>query len=132
MKYIVWYLGSMLTFIFLDLLWLGKIAKNFYNSRLLDLKTPEINWYAAIVFYIVFIAGLLYFVVWPALMEGDYKSATWNGALLGLLTYATYDLTNLAVIRNWPLDVTVVDIIWGAVITSIVCTVSYFIGSKLL
>jgi len=132
MKHFLWYLGSFLTFLVIDLTWLGVIALNFYNAKLKDLKATDVNWTAAIVFYLLFVAGLLYFVVHPALMQKDFKMAAINGALLGFFAYMTYDLTNLAVIRNWPLDMSVVDILWGTVLGCAVCSISYVIGSKIL
>ena|SRR6056300_1728140 len=132
MKYVIWYLGSFLSFLVIDLTWLGVVAVNFYNDKLKDLKATEINWSAAFLFYFLFVAGLLYFVVQPALIKEDIKMAALNGALLGFFAYMTYDLTNLAVIRNWPLDMSLVDIAWGTVLGSLVCTISYLIGSKVL
>ena len=132
MKYILWYLGSFLTFLIIDLTWLGVVALNFYNAKLKDLKATDVNWSAAIVFYLLFVAGLLYFVVHPAIMQKNIKMAALNGALLGFFAYMTYDLTNLAVIRNWPLDMSLVDIAWGTALGCAVCTVSYLIGSKIL
>lgn len=132
MKYIIWYLGSFVSFLVIDLTWLGVVAVNFYNAKLKDLKATEVNWPAAFLFYLLFVAGLLYFVVHPALMEKNLKMAATNGALLGFFAYMTYDLTNLAVIRNWPLDMSIVDIAWGTVLGSLVCTISYLIGNKVL
>ena len=132
MKYILWYLGSFLTFLIIDLTWLGVVALNFYNAKLKDLKADDVNWSAAIVFYLLFVARLLYFVVHPAIIQKNIKMAAFNGALLGFFAYMTYDLTNLAVIRNWPLDMSLVDIAWGTVLGCAVCTVSYLIGSKIL
>lgn len=132
MQYFLWFLGSFLSFLIIDLTWLGLIAVNFYNSRLKDLKATEINWSAGILFYILFVIGLMYFVVYPAILEKDIKMAALNGALLGFFAYMTYDLTNLAVIKNWPLDMSIVDILWGTVLGCAVCTISYVLGSKLL
>jgi uncharacterized membrane protein len=97
------------------MLWLGVVAKNFYKNQIGFLMTPNINWLAAIIFYLIFIAGLILFVVSPALAKSSLQHALVFGALFGFITYATYDLTNLATLKDWPLTVTIVDMIWGSV-----------------
>ena len=97
----------------MDLLWLGVVAKDFYQGKLGPLM-GEINWIAAIIFYAVFLSGLTFFATYPAATKGTLATALVLGALFGFFTYATYDLTNLATLRSWPLSVTIVDIIWGA------------------
>jgi uncharacterized membrane protein len=104
-------------FFVIDMIWLGLIARGFYRKHLGYLMAPDVNWPAAIVFYLLFIAGLLVFVVVPGLKTGSIGMTVLRGALFGLITYATYDLTNLATIKNWPLTVTIVDMIWGAVLS---------------
>jgi len=89
---------------------------------------PNINWIAAIFFYLLFIVGLVIFVISPAIEKSSWVSALFSGALFGLITYATYDLTNLATLKDWPLFVTVVDLAWGAVLASSVSIVTYFIA----
>jgi uncharacterized membrane protein len=93
--------------------------------------TPNVNWTAAILFYLLFIVGLVLFVISPALAKNSIQYALVFGALFGLITYATYDLTNLAVLKDWPLAITIVDMIWGAVLASSVSTITYYIASKL-
>lgn len=93
--------------------------------------TPNVNWVAAIIFYLLFIFGLVLFVISPAMEKGSLQHALLFGALFGLITYATYDLTNLATLKDWPLTVTVVDMIWGAVLASSVSTLTYFIANKI-
>lgn len=90
-----------------------------------------VNWTAAIVFYLIFIVGILIFAVAPALESQSWQKALVLGALFGFFTYATYDLTNLATLREWPLTVTLVDMVWGAVLSGSVATVSFFIGRSL-
>ena len=92
---------------------------------------PDINWAAAIIFYLLFIAGLITFVISPAVERQSWKYAIHFGAFFGLLTYATYDLTNLAVTKDWPLLVTIVDLVWGAVLAASVSAVTYFIATKI-
>ena len=89
------------------------------------------NWIAAVIFYLLYIGGILFFSVLPALREHSWQTAVINGAILGLLCYATYDLTNMATIKNWPLIVVIVDIIWGIVLTGSVSVITYLIGNKI-
>lgn len=107
------YAISLPIFFIIDLLWIGLVANNFYRSRIGHLM--EISWPAAIVFYLVFLLGITYFATYPAVQEG-WRSALIVGALFGFFTYATYDLTNLATLRDWPLSLVVVDMIWGVLL----------------
>ncbi len=118
-------------FFAIDMTWLGLVAKNFYKNQIGFLMTPNINWTAAITFYLLFIVGLVVFVITPAVEKGSWMYALLFGALFGLITYATYDLTNLATLKDWPLLVTIVDMAWGAVLAASVSTVTYFIASKI-
>lgn len=113
------------------MIWLGLIAKNFYAKHIGFLMKTDINWLAAIIFYLLFIVGLVLFVVAPALKADSWTYAVLYGALFGLITYATYDLTNLATIKDWPIIVTVIDLIWGTVLAASVSVISYLISSKL-
>lgn len=113
------------------MIWLGLVAKNFYRAQIGALMKPEVNWTAAIVFYLIFIAGLVVFVISPAVEKASWKHALLFGALFGLVCYATYDLTNLAVAKDWPLLVTVIDMIWGTVLAASVSVVTYFIAHKI-
>jgi len=108
------YLLTFVVFFLIDMVWLGLVAKNFYRRQLGGMLSPKVIWPAAIIFYLLFIAGLLLFVVVPA--QGNALQALWKGSLFGLITYATYDLTNLATLSNWPLTVTLVDLAWGTVL----------------
>jgi len=92
---------------------------------------PDVNWTAAIIFYLLFIAGLVLFVISPSLEGQSWVKALVYGALFGLVTYSTYDLTNLATVKDWPLIVTIVDLVWGTVLSASVSVVSYFIATKL-
>lgn len=112
------WLGIGLTFAALDLLWLGVIAKSFYNSQLGALRADDVNIPAAVVFYLIFVSGILFFAVMPGVRSGSLWTAILYGAALGFLCYATYDLTNLATLRNWPLPLSLVDIAWGTVLTA--------------
>lgn len=118
-------------FFVIDMIWLGLVAKNFYAKQIGFLMKANINWIAAIVFYLLFIVGLVIFVITPALQKGSWVTALFLGALFGLITYATYDLTNLATLKDWPIMITVVDLIWGTVLAASVSVVSFFIASKI-
>lgn len=124
------YLIALPVFLAIDMFWLGIVAKNFYAKQIGALMKPDVNWVAAIIFYLIFIAGLVVFVIYPAIQKDSWSYALLFGALFGLVCYATYDLTNLAVAKNWPLLVTIVDLIWGAVLASSVSTISYFIAQR--
>jgi uncharacterized membrane protein len=91
----------------------------------------DINWTAAIIFYLIFIAGLIVFVIAPAVEKGEWMHALLFGALFGFITYATYDLTNLATLKEWPLLVSLVDMLWGAVLAASVSTITFFIAAAL-
>ena len=122
------YLLTLLVFLALDAVWLGAVAKGFYKRHLGHLMTPDINWAAALLFYLLYIAAILVFVTVPAARSGSPARAVLLGAFLGLVAYATYDLTNLATLKDWPVIVTVVDLIWGATLTSAVSAASFFIA----
>lgn len=122
------YLIALPVFFAIDMIWLGLVAKNFYNAQIGSLMKSDINWAAAIIFYLIFIAGLVVFVITPAMEKSSWMHALLFGALFGFVCYATYDLTNLAVAKSWPLLVTIVDMAWGAVLAATVSTVTYFIA----
>lgn len=118
-------------FFVIDMVWLVLIAKKFYQEQIGFLMKPDINWFAAIIFYLLFIAGLIIFVISPAVEKHSWVHALLFGALFGLITYATYDLTNLATLKDWPLLVTVVDLIWGSVLASSISLITYIIANKI-
>ena len=118
-------------FLFIDMVWLGLVAKNFYAKHLGFLMKADVNWLAAILFYLVFVVGLIVFVITPALEKKSWVMALLLGALFGFITYATYDLTNLATIKDWPIIVTIIDLVWGTFLAAAVSVVSYFIASKI-
>jgi uncharacterized membrane protein len=118
-------------FFVIDMIWLGFVAKSFYRNQIGFLLKPDVNWTAAILFYLLFIAGLILFVIEPALTKNSWTHALVFGALFGLITYATYDLTNLATMKDWPLLVTIVDLAWGAVLAGSVSIITYLIATKI-
>jgi uncharacterized membrane protein len=119
MRSLTLYLAAALLFFPLDMLWLGVIAREFYKAQLGDLLAPQPNWLVAIAFYLLYLAGLVFFVMAPAAARGDslWQTAL-HGALFGLIAYATYDLTNLATLRSYPSTLALVDMAWGAVLTA--------------
>lgn len=118
-------------FFAIDMIWLGLVAQGFYRAQIGTLMKSDVNWVAAIIFYLIFIAGLVAFVISPAVLKGSWVHALLVGAFFGLVCYATYDLTNLAVAKDWPLLVTIVDLVWGAALAASVSTITYFIASKI-
>ena len=118
-------------FLAMDMVWLGLVAKNFYRNQIGFLMRPDINWAAAIVFYLLFIVGLVLFVIAPAIEKNSWLHALLFGALFGLITYATYDLSNLATLKDWPLLVTIVDLVWGAFLAASVSSVTYFLARRI-
>ena len=119
-------------FFIIDLIWLGVVAKGFYQKNLKYILSPNVNWTAAIIFYLIYIAGILIFAVLPAVAKDSLRHAAVWGALFGFFTYATYDLTNLALLKDWPIIIVIVDILWGVVLCSAVATLSFFVAKWLL
>jgi uncharacterized membrane protein len=119
-------------FVAIDMVWLGFVARNFYRNQIGFLMKSDINWAAAILFYLLFIVGLVLFVIVPAIEKHSWTHALLFGALFGLITYATYDLTNLATLKDWPLMVTIVDLAWGAALAALVSTATYFIAQTMV
>jgi uncharacterized membrane protein len=126
------YVITLPVFFAIDLVWIGVVARDFYRRNLGHLLSSHVNWPAAILFYLVFIAGIVFFAIRPALEAGSGVRALTYGAFLGFLAYATYDLTNQATVRDWPTLVTVVDLAWGTVLTALVSFLSYQISSRVL
>ncbi|CAB1081395.1 hypothetical protein D1AOALGA4SA_9048 [Olavius algarvensis Delta 1 endosymbiont] len=118
-------------FFVIDIIWLGVIAKGFYRRQLGFILSPDVNWAAAIVFYLMYIVGILFFAVRPALNEGSWQQAIVLGGLYGFFTYATYDFTNLALIKGWPPIIVLVDILWGVCLCTIVSVSSFAIAKWL-
>lgn len=126
-KLIISYFLTTLVFLFIDLLWLGIIAKDFYGRHLANFLSPQVNWVAAIIFYLIFIVGIFIFGIMPAVEKQSWIHAVIFGGLFGFFAYATYDLTNMATLKDWPLIIVFVDIIWGFVLSASVSVSGYFI-----
>lgn len=118
---------AFIVFLLIDLVWLGLVAKKFYRKHLGFLMSKDVNWIAAIVFYIIFIVGIVLFVISPALEADSLKHALLYGALFGFVTYSTYDLTNLATLDKWPLLITIIDLIWGTFLAASVSVITFLI-----
>ncbi|MDH3884917.1 MAG: DUF2177 family protein, partial [Desulfobacterales bacterium] len=114
--YLKLYALTVPVFFIIDLIWLGVVARGFYQKNLKFILSPNVNWTAAIIFYLMYIAGILIFAVVPGVAKDSWRHAALWGALFGFFTYATYDLTNLALLKDWPLNIVIVDIIWGMVL----------------
>lgn len=124
------YLIAAAVFLVLDLLWLGFVAQGLYERFLGDLLADEPNVAAAVLFYAIFLAGLVYFVIAPAVEEGSLRSALLRGAAFGLVTYATWDLTSLAVIEGFPVAIVPIDVAWGAVLAASVSAVTFSVSRR--
>jgi len=130
--YLKLYLATLIAFFAIDMIWLGLVARTFYRKYLGFLLAPSTNWLAAIIFYLLFIVGILVFVVLPGLENNSLKTTLLRAALFGLVTYATYDLTNLATVKDWPVIVSIVDITWGIVLSVLVSLIGFWAGKRLI
>jgi uncharacterized membrane protein len=130
-KLIIVYASSLFLFLVVDFIWLGWVAQSFYHRHLGELLSQRVNWPAAIAFYLIFIVGLMIFCIVPALNRASLIRALVLGGLFGFFTYATYELTNYALIRKWPGALVPVDIAWGVALCAIVSAGGYLVGSWL-
>jgi len=124
---IVAYLTTAIVFFGLDFVWLSVMGGTFYRSHLGEMMADKPNLAVAGLFYLVYVGGLVYFAVSPALASGSWVTALVAGAILGFVAYGTYDMTNLATLKNWPVAVTVVDTIWGTCLTGFSATMGYLL-----
>jgi len=124
---IVAYASILVAFGCLDFTWLSLASAALYKPALGPLLAEKVQAAPAIAFYLIYLAGLVYFAVWPALSAGGWSRALINGALLGIVAYATYDLTNQATLRIWSVKVTLADLCWGAFASALAATISYVI-----
>ncbi len=126
-EYIKAYFIVFIIFIVIDFIWLGFIAKDIYRNKIGFIMKDNFNMVAAIGFYAIFIIGLMFFVVNKAVVMESWQYALWAGMFFGLITYSTYDMTNLATLKDWPLSLTIIDIIWGTVLNGATSIISYYI-----
>ncbi|MCM2473526.1 DUF2177 family protein [Rhizobium sp. CG5] len=130
--YLLAYISTAVVFFGLDFLWLSRVATGFYKSRIGDLMLAQPNFMAAGLFYLFYIAGIVYFAVAPALNGSNWVNALVSGAILGFIAYGTYDMTNLSTLKNWSLSVSVVDMAWGTVLTGLAAAAGYLVTSRLM
>lgn len=126
MQYIAAFFGAGAAFLLLDLLWLGVIAQKHYHAQMGSLLAEQFNIPAAAAFYIFYLTGVVIFAIAPALAGGSIVQAAWRGALFGFFCYATYDLTALAVIKDFPQRLAMIDIVWGTVLTGAAAAAGYW------
>jgi uncharacterized membrane protein len=126
------FLIALPTLFVIDMVWLIIVARKFYNKHIGFLMRPDIGWAPAMLFYLLFIAALVTFVIGPAVEKHSWGHALAYGAFFGLVTYATYDLTNLATLKDWPVLVTIVDLIWGMTLAALVSVITYFVSLRIV
>jgi uncharacterized membrane protein len=131
MKLILAFFLTTIVFFAIDIVWLGWLAKGLYQKMIGHLLSDQVNWLAAIIFYLIFISGIFIFAILPAVEKDAWKYATLYGALFGFFTYATYELTNLATLRQWPAKLVFIDIAWGIFLSASVATAGFFITRAL-
>lgn len=129
-NFLMAYTGALAAFLILDGIWLSLVAGGFYAETIGYLMRENIIWVSAIIFYLLYIGGVVHFVSLPAARENKLKKAALNGAFLGIIAYGTYDLTNYATIRDWPFVVVAVDMAWGAFVTTMVGIAGFFAARK--
>lgn len=118
--------------VILDFLWISFTGDVLYRAQIGSILAPQVFWPAAIAFYLMFVSALVLFCVQPALLMRSFSAALLLGACLGFVAYATYDLTNLATIRDWPLMLSIIDMAWGSVLSAIVAGGTYLLATKFL
>jgi len=118
---------AFVVFFAIDLFWLGVVAKNLYQKQIGHLLKADVNWVAAIVFYLLFIAGLVFFVLLPNAVDSNVWKVIFTGAVFGFITYATYDLTNLATLKDWPIQITLIDLTWGTFLGASTSGIAYIL-----
>jgi uncharacterized membrane protein len=129
-KIILTYVVSVPVFFVLDMIWLGVIANGFYRRSLEPLLKPDMNWVAGLAFYFLFLGGVLLFALIPGMERRSLGYTAGMAAVFGFIAYATYDLTNLATLRNWPVMLSIVDMIWGSVLSASTAAITYLIMNR--
>lgn len=126
MTYVIAYIATAIVFFAIDYVWLSRVAFNFYRAEIGHVLLDKPNFAAAGAFYLFYVGGIVYFAVSPALASENWTQALVAGAILGLVAYGTYDMTNLATVKDWSVKVTIIDIAWGATLTSVSALAGYF------
>lgn len=122
---------TMVAFLAVDAIWLTTATPRLYRPALAPLLADKPNLAAAGVFYVIYVIGVLALAVIPGVQAGSLGEALWRGAALGLVAYATYDLTNLATLRDWPLHLTLIDLVWGTAVTTATALAGYYAATWL-
>ncbi len=131
LRYFGTYLSFLIALVSIDLIWLLGIAKNLYRDQMGDLMAKEPKLFVGLTFYLLYALGVCIFVIVPALSKQSWIYALQYGALFGLFCYMTYDLTNLAIIRNFPAQLAFADIVWGSLVTALCSVLAYWVGNHL-
>ena len=132
LKYLAVYFSFLVSFVIIDFIWLLGIAKNLYRDDMGSLMASEPKLLAGLGFYLLYALGAAIFVILPAISKQSLLYAVQYGALFGFFCYMTYDLTNLAVIRDFPMRLAFVDIVWGSAVTAASSALAYWLGSKIV
>ena len=122
-EFAIAYISAAFVMAGLDAIWLGIAAKGLYRNALGPLLAENPNMAAAVAFYIIYLVGVVFFAIRPGLENAEWRTSLVNGALFGFFAYATYDLTNLATLKGWPLGICAIDIAWGTFLTAVVAGV---------
>jgi uncharacterized membrane protein len=122
-RYVIAYIATAAVFLAIDAIWLGIIAKDLYRAQIGHLLAPSFRLGPAALFYLMYVAGVVYFAIAPALAGGRWQDALIPGAVLGFVAYGTYDFTNWAVMRDWPASMTMIDVAWGTALTATAASV---------
>ena len=131
MSLVASYVMTLIVFTGVDFIWLGLIANGYYRSQIGHLMAGQINMTAAVAFYLVYVAGLMFFAVQPAALSGGPAKGLMLGAMFGFFCYATYDLTSLATLKNWSLPLSLIDMAWGAALSGVAAAAGTWIAQRL-
>ncbi len=126
LKWIAAYIGSGVAFAAVDFVWLTTMTDRLYKPVIGPIMAPKVDMTAAVAFYLIMIGGIVFLAIAPALKEGAWTRAALNGAVLGFVAYATYDLTNQATLAAWDVKLTILDLIWGTLLTTVAASAGYF------
>jgi uncharacterized membrane protein len=130
-RVLIAYIASAITFVSLDAVWISSLEDVFYRPLLGEMIADEFRLVPGVFFYLIYLSGVVYFAVEPALRIKRITTAAANGAMLGLVAFSTYDLTNQAILRHWELTVTLADIAWGTSLTALAAVIGFLAGDRL-
>ena len=131
-KYLVTYVVTMVVLLAMDSVWLSTMANLLYRPILGDILLPKFSPVPALVFYLLYIIGIMIFAITPAMRDGQWTTALLYGALFGFFSYGVYDFTNFATLRNWNLTITLADLCWGTVLTGVSAALGYLLSNAAL